>query len=261
MLSRVKLCLGAAATAATLTMMTMTTTAAVAATVNLSVDRFQRSELGANIGAVSSFLDGVSIKGQETFEDYKAWDGNSGSTDPRATKVGSFTSFGAAGSGRSVVGDTSKLQVRDDDTMPWGRFSTSGAALGGHWLDSNDNLGMTWEIGGLGKFDTLAFFVLDAADVGGKFSIKVGDTLFSNLAGAEGKLRNGNVQLVKIMLSEAVTNLTVQLMHDMTNDGFGIDGATVGLSPVPLPPAALLLGTGLVGLVGLSRRRRGAATA
>ena len=60
---------------------------------------------------------------------------------------------------------------------------------------------------------------------------------------------------MKIVLSEAVTNLTVELMHDMTNDGFGIDGATVGLAPVPLPPAALLLGSGLLGLVALRRRR------
>ena len=255
MLSRVKLCLGAAATAVVLTI----STAASAVTVDLSVDRFQREELGANAGAVSSFLNGVSIKGQETFESHKAWDGHSGSTNPQQTKVGSFSSFGAKGSGQSVIGDTSKLQVRADDTMPWGRYSTSGAALGGHWLDSNDNLGMKWEVSGLGKFNTLAFFVLDAADVGGKFSIKVGDTLYSNLAGAEGTLRNGNVQLVKILLSQAVTNLTVELMHDRTNDGFGIDGAAVGLAPIPLPPAALLLGSGLVGLVALRRRRAAAA--
>ena len=101
--------------------------------------------------------------------------------------------------------------------------------------------------------------MLDAADVGGKFSIKVGDTLYSNIAGAAGKLANGNIHLVKIMLAEAVTSLTVELMHDRTNDGFGIGGATVGLAPVPLPPAALLLGTALLGLVGFGRRR--AATA
>ena len=46
--------------------------------------------------------------------------------------------------------------------------------------------------------------MLDAADVGGKFSIKVGDTLFSDIAGAGGKLANGNIHFVKILLSEAV---------------------------------------------------------
>ena len=113
---------------------------------------------------------------------------------------------------------------------------------------------MRWDIGGIGKFDSLAFFVLDAADVGGKFSIKVGDTLFSNLAGAGGKLQNGNIQFVRIMLSEAVNHLTVELMHDRTNDGFGIDGAAVALAPIPLPPAAFLLLTGIAGIAGLRRR-------
>jgi hypothetical protein len=255
MLSRLKLCLGAAAAVVSLSL----TTGAFAATVNMSVDHFQRSQLADADTAMADALGGTSVKGQETFEAHNAWNGRSGSTNPQGTKVGSFTSFGAAGSGLSVVGDTSKLQVRDDNSMPWGRYSTSGSSLGGHWLDSNDNLGMKWEIGGLGKFDTLAFFVLDAADVGGKFSIKVGDTLYSNIAGAGGKLANGNIQLVKIMLSEAVTNLTVELMHDMTNDGFGVDGVSVGLAPVPLPPAALLLGSGLVGLFGLRRRARAKA--
>lgn len=261
MLSRVKLCLGAAVTAVSLTMTAMTTTAAFAATVNLSVDRFDRSELGAAVKAKADFLGSATVKGEETFNDYKAWDGKSGTTNPQSTKVGSFSAFGAKGSGRSVIGDTSKLQVRTDNDMAWGRYSTSGASLGNHWLDSNDNLGMKWEVKGLGKFNTLAFYVLDAADVGGKFSLKVGDTLYSNIAGAGGKLKNGNIQLVKIMLSEAVSKLTVELMHDRTNDGFGVDGGTVALAPVPLPPAALLLGTGLVGLVALGRRRRAATAA
>jgi hypothetical protein len=254
MLSRVRLCLGAAATAVVLT-----TSSAFAVTVNLTTERFERSELGAAQAAMASSLDGTRIRGQEYFQDQKPWNGRSGTANPQGTEVGGFSAFGGTGSGHSVVGDGSKLQVRNDPSMPWGRYGTSASSpLGGNWLDSNDNRGMRWEVGGLGSFDSLAFFVLDAADVGGKFSIKVGDTLFSNIAGAGGKLRNGNIQLVRIMLSEAVDHLTVELMHDRTNDGFGIDGATVGLAPVPLPPAALLLATGLAGLVALGRRRRAA---
>ena len=138
----------------------------------------------------------------ETFDGYGAWDGHSGSANPQHTRVGSFSAFGAAGSGHSVVGDTSRLQVRGDSDMAWGRYDTD--ALGGKWLDSNDNLGMRWEVTGVGKFDALAFFVLDAADVGGRFSIKVGDTLYSDLAGAGGRLANGNIHFVRILLSEPV---------------------------------------------------------
>jgi hypothetical protein len=253
MFSRVCSCLGAAVAAAALSV-----AAASAATV-LTFDTFDRSQLPAAQAALASYEAANDIKGFENFESYKAWDGTSGTGNPQGTEVGSFTSFGAAGSGHSVVGDPGKTQVRNDPTMPWGRYGTDdNVPLGGNWLDSNDNRGMRWEIAGLGKFDALAFFVLDAADVGGKFSIKVGDTLFSDLAGAGGKLANGNIHFVKILLSEAVETLTVELMHDIANDGFGVDGAAVGVAAVPLPPAALLLATGLAGLAALRRRRRAA---
>jgi hypothetical protein len=252
MIARVHLCLGAIAAAAL-----AISSAASAAT--LTVDHYERGQLGTAQAAMSSYQASVEVKGLETFSEYASWDGHSGTSDLQNTKVGSFTAFGATGSGKSVVGDGSRLQVRGDDTMHWGRYST--APLGGHWLDSNDNLGMTWQVGGLGKFNALAFFVIDAADVGGKFSIKVGDTLFSDLAGGA-RLANGNIQFVKILLDKAVTHLTVQLMHDRTNDGFGIDGAAVAkIAPAPLPPAALLLVTGIAGIAGMRRRRSAAAAA
>jgi hypothetical protein len=251
MFSRVRLCLGTALAVAALA----AGAAASAATVSLSVDRFERPQLGTAQTAMSDYLGTATLLGRESFSGYKAWDGTSGTSNPQHTQVGSFASFGEKGSGHSVVGDPAGLQVRADSTMPWGRYTTS-SGLGGHWLDSNDNLGMAWTVEGLGTFNTLAFFVLDAADVGGKFSIKVGDTLFSDIAGADGKLLNGNIQFVRILLSEAVSSLRVELMHDRSNDGFGVDGAAVALAPIPLPPAALLLVTGVAGLVGLSRRRR-----
>jgi hypothetical protein len=233
------------------------TSAASAATVSLSFDKFERNQLPAAQAASAAYQAGFKLKGVETFKGYKAWDGSSGTANPQHTKVGSFTAFGGAGSGHSVVGDAGKLQVRNDPTMPWGRYGTdANVPLGGNWLDSNDNRGMRWDVGGMGEFNAVGFFLLDAADVGGKFSLKVGDTLFSNIAGAGGKLQNGNIHFVKILLSEAVSSLRIELMHDRTNDGFGIDGAAVGLAPVPLPPAALLLVAGIAGLAGLRRRRR-----
>ena len=203
MLSRVKLCLGAAADGCGPDMTLPRPPSRRPS--NLSIDRSTAPSSPPPAGEMASFLGSPHGQGRlETFDGYKAWDGT-GTTNPQNTKVGSFTSFGAAGSGRSVVGDAAKLQVRNDRPCPGAATAPTRPPLGGNWLDSNDNLGMRWEVGGLGKFNTLAFFVLDAADVGGKFSIKVGDTLYSNLAGAGGKLANGNIQFVRILLSEAVT--------------------------------------------------------
>lgn len=258
MLTSVRLRFGAAIAAAIL----LVNPAAEAATVNLSFDSYNRGQISGARHAMSSYLAGNRISNLhvDTFESAKA-----GAHGTLQTGVGRFTTVGAAGSGHSVVGSGSKLAVRGDNTMKWGRYNTDGlkasTALGGQWLDSNDNLGMNWTVSGLGKFNTLAFFLTDVADVGGKFSIKVGDTLFSNLAGADGKRRNGNISLVRIALSEAVDSLSITMMHDRTNDGFGIDGAAVGnIAPVPLPPAMALLLTGIAGLAGMAGlRRRGNA--
>ena len=64
--------------------------------------------------------------------------------------------------------------------MRWGRYNLdgSGGPKPGNWLDSNDNRGIKWRIKDVGEFDTIGFFVSDVADVGGKFSIKVGDTVY-----------------------------------------------------------------------------------
>ena len=236
---------------------------AQAATVNLT--SFTRADLAGARQARTDFLADHTVSNLhvETFEGKPAWNGTSGTTNPQNTHVGNFASIDTLGhgAGLSAIHGGAGLEVRSDNSMPWGRYNADAlpAGLGGQWLDSNDTQGMTWDVSGLGTFNALSFFLIDAADVGAKFSILVGDTLYSQVLGASGRTPNGNIQLVTILLDKAVDTLSVKLFNDRLNDGFGVDGAMVAhIAPVPVPPAALLLATGLLGL-GALRRRRGAA--
>jgi hypothetical protein len=211
---------------------------------------------------MASYLSGFSSYSVETFDDYKAWDGKSGKTDPR-TKVGKFKASGTTGNGHSAVNGGTTTMVRSDDKMRWGRYNVDEPSHSSRtWLDSNDNKYVKWKVKGSSPFDTIAFFVTDATDRGGKFSIKVGDKLYSDLSGGKA-LKNGNTYFVKITLDAAVDSISIKMGHNhLANgkyDGFGIDAAMVGqMAPAPIPPAAALLFTGVAALAGL-RWRRGAA--
>jgi hypothetical protein len=244
---------------------TLAAGAAEAATVN--VHSYGRGQLAQAQAALADIRSGHTVSNLrvETFEGFRPWGVGRGTQDLSRTRVGSFTPFGTTGTGHSVVGDGSKLQVRSDNRMAWGRYNTSntpalppGLATG-NWLDSNDNLGIRWRIEDLGGFNTLAFFVIDAADVGGSFSLKIGKQLFSDLNGGR-RLANGNIHLFHVLLPKTRIGLTVRLMHDRSDDGFGIDGALVAQvtppAPIPLPPAAALLVPALGLLAGVGRRKR-----
>jgi len=230
----------------------------------LDVTYFDREDGAAAQAALAAFQAGaesaigpdrkLTAVSSEAFGGYAAWNGVSGDGDLADTAVGGFSSLGGVGAGGSKVNGGTNLQVRNDDPWSWGRYDTSGAKS--NWLDSNDTLGMRWEASGEGKFNALSFLLTDVADVGAVFSIKVGETLFSEVIGREGRLANGSIHLVRILLPEAVDSLVVELRNDRTNDGFGIGGATVAnIAPVPVPPAALLLLSGAAALIGLRRRR------
>jgi hypothetical protein len=266
MLATVRLRLGAAVLGAALAL----ATAAGAATANFAFDTYLRGELARAQADRATFLAGIegTDRHVEGFEGFRPWGQGTGTQNLRRTAVGSFRPFGQAGGGHAVVGDGSKLQVRSDNTMRWGRYNLdgSGGLEPGNWLDSNDNRGVRWRIAGLGEFDSVGFFVSDVADVGGRFSIKVGDTVYRNIAGKAGQLRNGNIHFVRIELPAAVERLTIRLFHDRGfyrrggDDGFGIDGVVVGRSvaPIPLPPGLLLMAPalGLLAAAGLGRGRR-----
>ena len=193
----------------------------------------------------------------ESFEGYAAWNGASGARNPAATAVGSFASLGGVGHGGSSINGGTSLQVRNDASWPWGRQNVSGVS--NNWLDSNDTYGMKWTASGVEGFNALAFLLTDVADVGAKFSIRVGGELFESVIGADARTGNGSIHLVRILLPSAVDLLQVELRNNRLNDGFGIDGATVAkIAPVPIPPAAALVVSGFALLFGLGRRRRAA---
>jgi hypothetical protein len=264
MLTSVRLRLGGLVAAAVLA----TGAAAGAATVDVGQTFYNRGKLTRAQDDMAAFRAGLTGSLRiEGFEGYKPWGKGKGTQDLRDTAVGSFTRFGRAGGGNSVVGNGDKLQVRKDGRMRWGRYNTDGTGgqKPGKWLDSNDNRGIKWRIEDVGKFDSIGFFVTDAADVGGKFSLKIGGTVHD--IKSVPRLRNGNIHFFRILLSKPVDKLTIRMMHDIADDGFGIDGIVVGKkasppppppppppAPVPLPPAAVLMLAGLLGLLGLRRR-------
>ena len=198
MFTIVRLRFGGVVAAALLAM----TAAAGAASVDLDYSTYNRGKLARAQTDIADFKAALpSGFRTEGFEGYQPWGKGKGTQNLRNTAVGSFTPFGRTGSGNAVVGSGSKLQVRNDNRMRWGRYNDDGVGgpQPGNWLDSNDNRGIRWRIKDVGKFDTIGFFISDVADVGGKFSIKVGDTVYRDIADGA-KLRNGNIHFVRILL-------------------------------------------------------------
>lgn len=262
MFSSVRMCVGGAVVATSL--VSASVAGAVTATLS-ALDIGNRTEVAAARQARDDYVAGKTFQNfrVETFEDFDAWKapGDAGAANPTSTNVGKFEGFGEIGTGSSVIKGGTAAEVRADNSMAWGRYNTDqlpDGLIGGNWLDSNDMTGIRWTIEDVGSFDTLAFFLIDSEDVGGKFSISVAGQTFASLAGSSLR-RDGNLMLVIIELTEVVTSLTVEMFHDRTNDGFGIDGAMIArasnIAPVPLPPAAGLLLAGFAVLVGVRRRK------
>lgn len=214
-------------------------------------------------GTMEDSVSGPSINGDDTFD------------------VGVFKSIGGTGSGGTVSaapGDcqgtgADNLCLRTGDVYGRGNVLPDGGA---GFLDSNDTYGINWAValGGGVAFDTISFTLMDAADVGAYVGITGSPSSLgssptaSDVFGLDGKAlmspyySNGNIQTVVIQFDQWVTEAFVNIVSFtgsdgnfyLTNDGLGIDGVRVGVSPVPLPAAGLLL-LGAFGSLAFARRK------
>jgi hypothetical protein len=170
-----------------------------------------------------------------------------------ATAVGSFSTLGGVGTGKSVTGSGENLSVRQGTV-----FGRSNSTAGGtRFLDSNDTWGLSWAVATGSRFDRLIFVLTDAADAGAIWTMTVGETVTSL-----SRLGNGNRRIVSVLFDDPVDSAELTFANTRrgvftTNDGFGIDDAAVNVAPAPVPlPAGVALLTGALGILGVCRRRK-----
>lgn len=190
------------------------------------------------------------IIGYEDFEGFTA--GTEGNIDSADTNVGSFVNIPAFGSGDSVVGTGSELAVKSLALgSGFGRENTTDGGF--NWLDSNDNAGLNWFASAGGSlFNSVAFSLSDAADVGATLTVSADGSSLTSFVGQS----DNTVDWVVISFGSAgVASAQITLENASINDGFGIDD--VSIAAVPLPAGAALMLTGLGGLA-IARRRKAA---
>jgi hypothetical protein len=56
--------------------------------------------------------------------------------------------------------------------------------------------------------------------------------------------------------SDLVLNFSAANLQGITDESWGLDNVQVAVAPVPVPPAVWLFGSGLLGLLGIARRKQ-----
>jgi hypothetical protein len=57
-------------------------------------------------------------------------------------------------------------------------------------------------------------------------------------------------------VSDLVLNFSAAGLQGIADESWGLDNVQVAVAPVPVPPAVWLFGSGLLGLIGVARRRQ-----
>lgn len=167
--------------------------------------------------------------------------------------VGTFSSTGGTGSGStcgSNGGDCTNLALVEGTINGQGNLVPDN----GVWsLSSNDTLGVNWdvELDGGQEFNQVVFAIEDPSDNGALVTVSAaGETVIDAFEGAN----NNDSFIVRVLFDSPVDAASITLANSKRNDAFSIDGAAV--AAVPLPAAAWLFGSALLGMAGIGHRRR-----
>ena len=222
--------------------------ATAASAASIKVETFSQQ-------AYADYLAGTS---RATIEDFEDLVPSSQELAIVETAVGIFDTLGGKGTGGSVIGTGTDLTVRTKGKNHFGRTNTTPG--GQFYLDSNDTFGMAWAVGleGAATFNSIAFSLSDGADQGAQLEI----TAMGQVLDTFVNFPNASVKFVVISFEQMIDDALIRLSNLegtglRTNDGFGIDDATVAsVAPIPVPAAGLLL-LGALGGLGLRARRKG----
>ena len=211
-------------------------------------------------GAFGDATDGLSNVVTEDFELVGARGGAREITPGTvlSTDVGDFSSLGGQGSGGTVsrmAGNTGQnVAIREGNV--YGRQDIVG---GRYFIDSNDTFGIAWDVrSSAGAFNSVVFAVTDASEF--SYLRIIADGVAAEQTNGQ-RLRNGHTSLVEIRFDTLVTEARIELAgyssyrgQRVRNDGFSLDGAAVGVAPVPLPASLPLLAFGVAGFWAVRRK-------